>query len=99
MTKYENYRMRIQKLEEELKYRKSIRYFYNLGLLTDDDIDLLLEIDALPYVYDENYAQLDKLMNKGLGDFLDEKYIYIKEYDELKEKISLRYHYWKRLGM
>lgn len=97
MTKLEKLEFRIKKLEEEIRYNKSIEGLYNKGLLTDEDIELLVEI-AKSDDYSFVGINVPKLMKKGLNDFLDE-YENTWLDDELNDKVKEKWDFWRRLGM
>lgn len=97
MTKLEKLELKIQKLEEEIRYNKSIEGLYNKGLLTDEDMELLVEI-AKSTDYSLVGINVPELMKRGLNDFLDE-YENIDIGEELDNKVKEKWDFWRRLGM
>lgn len=97
MTKLEKLEMKIKKLEEEIRYNKSIEGLYNKGLLNDEDIELFVEI-AKTTDYSFLGINVPELMKRGLNDFLDE-YENIYRDEELDNKVKERWDFWRRLGM
>lgn len=96
MTKLEKLELRIKKLEEEIRYNKSIEGLYNKGLLNNEDMELLVEI-AKSTDYSLVGISVPKLMKRGLNDFLDEYESIIGE--ELDNKVKEKWDFWRRLGM
>lgn len=92
MTKLEKFRKR----EEEEKYNNSIEGLYNKGLLTNEDIELFIEIEKS---FDYSFVGVSAItiFEENLKGFLDRYEDILTE--EIENKVKDKWDFWRGLCM